>query len=277
MFYSSPHGVYTLLFRNGAFEAVLDPGLHVTTGKPLYLVTRQHIVLPPITLSVLTSDTIAVQIVAGLTFRISRPWVFLSKIGVSKLESTLRSALEDGVSQRAFSLHSTKILDLKGADIPLEFMNQRLDEVGLIVEKISITDVILPQDSADALAACAIADVLQARDYAQQQLQTLTEQYAEELEKLRTRHEADLEANAEQENQQTPRDVALLHYKRIKETTEVEEEMRRQIALREAETQLQIAQINAEAEEEIAQLHAKANKIEAHAEALVAQKLTYHG
>eukprot|EP00164_Ancoracysta_twista_P003998 GFYU01005367.1.p1 GENE.GFYU01005367.1~~GFYU01005367.1.p1 ORF type:complete len:420 (+),score=177.89 GFYU01005367.1:64-1323(+) len=283
MFEAIPAGLYCLVAANGRIRQFngqnwCEPGKHVF--KPWehvqYLVTRQYTVFDCPVKNCPTLDNVQVQIDIVIVFRIIEPFKFIFKLGPDKLNEYLRSSQEDAIRGLARSVNHTAVYDLRGSSTSamMEKMNQRFNEYGVSIEDVTITNVSLPREIANALQSETTYDSKQKEQKMKQEYDMkLMNDEAERKKAMESRkaerhqsqnqfemRKSKLQKEIDTIEGETAKEVAEIQATQAKETAEIQADTRLKVSAIEGKKESLVMQIKAQGELESQKIVAETSK-----------------
>jgi regulator of protease activity HflC (stomatin/prohibitin superfamily) len=217
-----PEGVNALLARGGKHISVVGAGLHFVPPWVVvsHLVTRHEIPYDAPVKEAPTRDNVRAAVDTSITFMVTDPYRFVYGISASGFDQVFQAACQDAIRSMVRLVTSDQVNDLARQETAglRESLNVDVEQYGVTIAKINITDARPP------------ADFLQSQEA--RQLAVLQRAEQSEKQALAQRRQADQEALARQQV------VARVERER--------EEL--QVQVQQAEARRRIAELEAEAE-----------------------------
>jgi regulator of protease activity HflC (stomatin/prohibitin superfamily) len=217
-----PEGVNALLARGGKHIGVVGAGLHFVPPWVVvsHLVTRREIPYDAPVKEAPTKDNVRAAVDTSITFMVTDPYRFVYGISASGFDQVFQAACQDAIRSMVRLVTSDQVNDLARQETAglRESLNMDVEQYGVTIAKINITDARPPADFLQSQEARQLA-VLQRAEQAEKQA-------------LAQRRQADQEALARQQV------VARVERER--------EEL--QVQVQQAEARRRIAELDAEAE-----------------------------
>jgi regulator of protease activity HflC (stomatin/prohibitin superfamily) len=217
-----PEGVNALLARGGKHIGVVGAGLHFVPPWVVvsHLVTRREIPYDAPVKEAPTRDNVRAAVDTSITFMVTDPYRFVYGISASGFDQVFQAACQDAIRSMVRLVTSDQVNDLARQETAglRESLNVDVEQYGVTIAKINITDARPP------------AEFLQSQEA--RQLAVLQRAEQSEKQALAQRRQADQEALARQQV------VARVERER--------EEL--QVQVQQAEARRRIAELEAEAE-----------------------------
>ncbi|HEX6290532.1 MAG TPA: SPFH domain-containing protein [Herpetosiphonaceae bacterium] len=217
-----PEGVNALLARGGKHIGVVGAGLHFIQPWVVvsHLVTRREIPYDAPVKEAPTKDNVRAAVDTSITFMVTDPYRFVYGISASGFDQVFQAACQDAIRSMVRLVTSEQVNDLARQETAglRESLNADVEQYGVTIAKINITDARPP------------AEFLQSQEA--RQLAVLQRAEQSEKQALAQRRQADQEALARQQV------VARVERER--------EEL--QVQVQQAEARRRIAELEAEAE-----------------------------
>jgi regulator of protease activity HflC (stomatin/prohibitin superfamily) len=217
-----PEGVNALLARGGKHIGVVGAGLHFVAPWVVvsHLVTRREIPYDAPVKEAPTKDNVRAAVDTSITFMVTDPYRFVYGISASGFDQVFQAACQDAIRSMVRLVTSDQVNDLARQETAglRESLNADVQQYGVTIAKINITDARPPAEFLQSQEARQLA-VLQRAEQAEKQA-------------LAQRRQADQEALARQQV------VARVERER--------EEL--QVQVQQAEARRRIAELEAEAE-----------------------------
>jgi regulator of protease activity HflC (stomatin/prohibitin superfamily) len=249
--------MFAMLYKWGRFERMVEPGLHVLPPwyKVKYVVTKQVVVFDTPVKDCPTKDNVMVSIDILLVFRITDAKSFVDKLGPEKLDEYLRASQEEAVRGLVRSVSYKEVYTLSGrsTDDMVRSINAKLEEFGVKILSVTITDVRLPVEMAKALENATTMQMLQREHMMRQKYEMLV-----------INNRSALERKEEE-----------LKYDRIaadKESEKIRAEVNKELDRIESARQVQVSQIKADQDAKVAEIKAQGDLVAARCQA---EKETY--
>ena len=217
-----PEGVNALLARGGKHIRTVGAGLHIIPPWVVvsHLVTRREIPYDAPVKEAPTKDNVRAAVDTSITFMVTDPYRFVYGISASGFDQVFQAACQDALRSMVRLVSSDQVNDLARQETAglREALGADVEQYGVTITKINITDARPPADFLRSQEARQLA-VLQRAEQSEQQA-------------LAQRRQADQEALARQQV------VARVERER--------EEL--QVQVQQAEARRRIAELDAEAE-----------------------------
>jgi len=217
-----PEGVNALLARGGKHIRTVGAGLHIIPPWVVvsHLVTRREIPYDAPVKEAPTKDNVRAAVDTSITFMVTDPYRFVYGISASGFDQVFQAACQDALRSMVRLVTSDQVNDLARQETAglREALSADVEQYGVTITKINITDARPPADFLRSQEARQLA-VLQRAEQSEQQA-------------LAQRRQADQEALARQQV------VARVERER--------EEL--QVQVQQAEARRRIAELDAEAE-----------------------------
>lgn len=148
-----------LVYRDGRFERVLDPGRHRLRAwrrQTVRVVVRPRVVLVPLQ-EVLTGDGLAVKVSLTSTVRVAEPRTWFEAVDGPDafLHAATQVALREAVARR--TLDELLVDRTVVPDELVAVVAPAAAEVGLAVERLALRDVVVPAELRRAAAEVVTA------------------------------------------------------------------------------------------------------------------------
>ena len=264
-----PSGVFALMTKHGRYIGIYEAGRHFLPPwyKISYMVTRQSTAYNAPVKNCPTRDNVMVKVDLLLVFHVEEPEAFVYKLGAEKFGDLLGSSAEEAIRGLVRGTTHEKAYELrgKGAGEMIQALNEQFQPFGVVFTSATITNVVLPEELAEALENQTVYESKKQEQVKHQEyeLKVLNDREAlarEELNKKNERLAADEEAKRDRQ-------------KIMKETMEIEAQKKKRISEIEAEEKASVLALQAEGELEAAQKQADSIRIRADAEADAARKI----
>ncbi|MDQ5853767.1 MAG: SPFH/Band 7/PHB domain protein [Chloroflexota bacterium] len=217
-----PEGVNALLARAGKHIRTVGPGLFIIPPWVVvsHLVTRREIPYDAPVKEAPTKDNVRATVDTSITFMVTDPYRFVYSISASGFDQVFQAACQDALRSMVRLVTSDQVNDLARQETAglREALSSDVEQYGVTITKINITDARPPAEFLRSQEARQLA-VLQRAEQAEQQA-------------LAQRRQADQETLARQQV------VARVERER--------EEL--QVQVQQAEARRRIAELDAEAE-----------------------------
>ncbi|MDP9313353.1 MAG: SPFH/Band 7/PHB domain protein [Chloroflexota bacterium] len=217
-----PEGVNALLARGGKHIGTVGAGLHFVPPWVVvsHLVTRREVPYDAPVKEAPTKDNVRAAVDTSITFMVTDPYRFVYGISATGFDQVFQAACQDALRSMVRLVTSDQVNDLARQETAglRESLSADVEQYGVTITKINITDARPPADFLQSQEARQLA-VLQRAEQAEKQA-------------LAQRRQADQEALARQQV------VARVERER--------EEL--QVQVQQAEARRRIAELDAEAE-----------------------------
>ncbi len=240
-----PDGFFALATKFGKNIGVLPSGGHflMPGTRVAFLVTnRSNVFRAPIK-NCKTKDNVDVSIEVLLVFKVTNAELFMYNLGPEKLDELLRAGQEEFVRTLARKTELTEVYSLQGMetdDMLAEMNASFVNEYGVLIEQITITQVRLDPELAQTLQKRAVFGIKQLEEAMKQKFSMNILNHKEDLSKQQNRSNEklkQLEKECDQQVAECDREIA-----------EVRADTAAKVAIVHAETEAIVNKIKIDAE-----------------------------
>lgn len=272
--YIVPAGFNAVVTRNGAFAGVYPPGKFWASpclSAIQYLVPKQFVVYTTPVKECPTQDNVMVTIDVAIVFHIrddpEAVRAFVYTMGAEKLDKTIQAYQEEAVRNMVRKRSHNQIYDMMDTRQDLQLqdqirtLNEKLGKYGITVDRITVTNVHLPQDIANDLETATTWDSKLKYDDLQQERDLKDVEYKEQEKKLEQKQKDDFDEQKENfltDANKLRAKINTIRQETRKQVQEIKQTAAAEVLQIKSNSTHKVAQINAERRVILAEIDANA-------------------
>lgn len=233
----------------------LSPGIHyMPPGKKVkFIVTKSFIPFDfPVKMAV-TLDNVFVSVDTLIMFNIVNPLRFISTLSPYQLTELLESFLEESVRSLARQCTYTEVYNLRGYNLEsmVRELNDKLQEYGVYVRQINVTQIELPEDLQDSMKTYTFyesKEILRAKEILFKQLKIDNEEDYKDTKRKRENGLLKRQATDYMKLQLVRKDVDELKGITQKRMAQIRSEKEHDVAYKGNMADVEVAKMNTEQE-----------------------------